>query len=74
MGEGVTALAHPGATLLMLAFGPTFFQRLTEGVTREQVVTAFPSWRLLATEPADTRGLGWPLDHSHPTWYRFRLS
>jgi len=74
MGEGVTALANPGATLLMLAFGPTVLHRMTEGVTREQVIRAFPTWRLLAAEPADTRGLGWPLDRSHPTWYRFRLA
>lgn len=71
MGEGVSALANSCATLLMLAFGPTLFHRLTEGVTRDQVTTAFPGWRLLSTEPADTRGLGWPLDRSHPTWYRF---
>ena len=74
MGEGVTALANPGATLLMLAFGPTLLHRLTEGVTREQVITAFPAWRPLSTEPADTRGLEWPLDRSHPTWYRFRMA
>jgi len=74
MGEGVTALANPGATLLMLAFGPTLLHRLTEGVTGEQVIRAFPRWLLVSAEPADTRGLGWPLDRSHPTWYRFRLA
>ena len=74
MGEGLTALANPGATLLMLAFGPTLLHRLTEGVTREQVIAAFPAWLLVSAEPADTRGLGWPLDRSHPTWYRFRLA
>lgn len=73
MGEGVTALANAGATLLMLAFGPTFLHRLTEGVTLDQVTSAFPGWRLLSTQPADTRGLGWPMDRSRPTWYRFGL-
>lgn len=73
IGEGVTALANPGATLLMLAFGPTLLHRLTEGVTREQVIKAFPAWHLVSAEPADTRGLGWPMNRSHPTWYRFRL-
>ena len=71
MGAGVTALANPGASLLMLAFGPTLLHRLTEGVTRDQVTSAFPGWRLLSTEPADTRGLGWPLNRSQPMWYRF---
>ena len=74
MGEGVTALANPGATLLMLALGPTSFHRLPEGVTHDQVVSGFPNWRLLSSEPADSRGLGWPLNRSHPTWYRFQLS
>lgn len=73
MGKGVTALANAGATLLILAFGPTLFHRLTEGVTHEQVVTGFPNWRPLSTEPAVTRGLGWPLNRSHPAWYRFQL-
>ena len=73
VGKGVTALANPGATLLILAFGPTLLGRLTEGVTRDEVVGAFPSWHLHSAEPAETRGLGWPLDRSYPTWYRFRL-
>lgn len=74
MGEGLTALANPDATVLMLAFGRTLLHRLTEGVTREQVIQAFPAWRLVSAEPADTRGLGWPMNRSHPTWYRFRLA
>lgn len=73
MGHGVTALAEPGATLLVLAFGPTLLGRLTEGVTHEQVTSAFPRWRLLSAEPAETRGLDWPLNRSRPAWYRFRV-
>lgn len=71
MGSGVTALANPGATLLMLAFGSTFWRRLIEGVGREEVEAAFPDWRLLSLEPAEVRGLGWPMNRTRPVWYRF---
>jgi SAM-dependent methyltransferase len=72
-GRGVTALANPGATLLMLAFGSTWMRSLVEGVSQEEVETAFPDWELLAVEAADTRGLGWPMNRTRPQWYRLRL-
>lgn len=71
-GHGVTTLADPGATLLMLAFGPTWMRSLLEGVSYEQVEAAFPDWELLAVDPADTRGLGWPMNRTRPQWYRLR--
>ncbi|MEE2053641.1 class I SAM-dependent methyltransferase [Nocardiopsis tropica] len=71
-GRGVTALAAPGATLLLLAFGPSRYSRLVEGVSRADVEAAFPGWELLAAEDADTAGLGWPMDRTSPQWYRFR--
>ncbi|WP_375000263.1 class I SAM-dependent methyltransferase [Aeromicrobium sp. CTD01-1L150] len=71
-GDGVTALARPGATVLMLAFGPTRFRRLIGGVSRDEVATAFPDWELLSAEPAETAGLGWPMNRTAPVWYRLR--
>ena len=71
-GAGVTALANPGATLLMLAFGPTRLRSLLEGVSQEDVERAFPAWDLLSVDPAQTRGLGWPMNRSRPQWYRLR--
>ncbi|MGI5122001.1 class I SAM-dependent methyltransferase [Marinactinospora thermotolerans] len=71
-GRGVTALATPGATLLLLAFGPSRYQRLVEGVARAEVEAAFPGWELLEVEDADTAGLGWPMNRTSPKWYRFR--
>lgn len=71
-GRGVTALANPEATLLMLALGPTWMRSLVEGVSQEEVETALPDWELLAVEPADTRGLGWPMNRTRPQWYRLR--
>jgi hypothetical protein len=71
-GEGVTALANPGATVLMLSFGPSRWRSLVGGVSRQEVQTAFPSWEMLAVEPAETTGLGWPMSKTAPQWYRLR--
>ena len=71
-GRGVCALANPGATLLMLAFGPTRMRAIVEGVSRAEVQAAFPGWEMLSVEPADTTGLGWPMNKTAPQWYRLR--
>lgn len=70
MGQGVTALANPSATVLMLAFGPTRLRSVLEGVNRGEIEAAFPEWDLLAVDAADTAGLGWPMNRSSPQWYR----
>ena len=72
--RGVTALANPGARLLLLAFGPTRMRWLTEGVTPAAVTDGFPQWRLVHSEPAETKGLGWPMSRSRPMWFRFELA
>ena len=71
-GQGVSALANPGATLLTLAFQPTRMRSVAGGVSRAEVEVAFPSWEMLSVEPADTTGLGWPLNKTAPQWYRLR--
>ena len=71
-GRGVTSLANPGATLLMLEFGPSRWRRLVGGVSRAEVETAFPDWELTDAEPAETAGLGWPMNRTSPHWYRLR--
>jgi hypothetical protein len=71
-GESVSALATPGATIAMLAFGPSRYQRLVGGVSQGEVADAFPGWELLTAEPADTAGLGWPMNRTAPRWYRLR--
>jgi len=72
MGRGVSSLANPEATVLMLAFGSTWMRSLVEGVSQEEVETAFPDWEMLAVEPAATQGLGWPMSRTRPQWYRLR--
>jgi SAM-dependent methyltransferase len=71
-GYGVTASANPGATMLMLAFGPTRVRSFLGGVSPEDVETAFPDWEMLAIDPASTAGLGWPMNRTAPRWYRLR--
>jgi SAM-dependent methyltransferase len=71
-GQGVSALANPEATLLMLAFGPSRMRSFVGGVSQAEVEAAFPEWEMLAAEPADTAGLGWPMNKTAPQWYRLR--
>jgi SAM-dependent methyltransferase len=71
-GRGVSARANPGATLLMLAFGPTGIRSAVGGVSRAEVEAAFTGWEMLSVEPAETAGLGWPLNKTGPQWYRLR--
>jgi SAM-dependent methyltransferase len=71
-GNGVTALSDSEATLLMLAFGPTRLQSFIGGVSPAEVESVFPAWELIAVEPADTAGLGWPMNRTSPLWYRLR--
>jgi SAM-dependent methyltransferase len=72
VGRGVSALANPGATVLMLAFGATRLQGLVGGVSQDDVEAAFPGWALVGVEPAPTEGLGWPMNRTSPRWYRLR--
>ena len=69
-GKGVSTLANPGATLLMLSFGPSWWRWLAGGASQEEIETAFAAWEMLASEPAATAGLGWPMNTTAPRWYR----
>lgn len=72
VGREVTAAARPGATLLMLQFGPSPWARLVEGVSQEQIEAAFDDWTTESVEAAETHGLGWPMNRTQPSWYRLR--
>ena len=68
--EGISALANPGATVLLLSFGPSRWRPLVGGASQEEIKIAFKEWEMLAAEPADTMGLGWPMNKTAPQWYR----
>lgn len=68
--RSVTAVAASGATLLMLAFQRTPVGAVVGGVSQSDVEQAFPAWDMLAVEPGETAGLGWPMNRTAPQWYR----
>lgn len=72
MGDGVSALAGPEATLLLLTFGPGRWRSLVGGASQQEVEVAFAGWEMIAVEAADTVGLGWPMNKTAPQWYRLR--
>lgn len=72
-GDGVTAIANPGATMLILAFGHTRLWSRLGAASQEDIEHAFPRWHLLTLDPAETTGLGWPLNTTKPLWYRLEL-
>ncbi|WP_210418100.1 class I SAM-dependent methyltransferase [Ruania zhangjianzhongii] len=74
VGRSVTERAAPRARVLMLAFGRTRLRSMIGGVSEEQVSEAFPGWRLTSSEPAETAGLGWPMNRTRPRWYRLQRS
>lgn len=49
-GQGVSALASPGATMLLLSFGPSRWRRLVGGASQPEVESAFAGWEMLADE------------------------
>lgn len=70
MAAGVSALANPGATLLMLAFQPHHVPFIPAGLSRADVEAAFTDWDLLSVEAADASGMPGPLKRTAPQWYR----
>ena len=58
--------------MLLLSFGPSRWRPLAGGASREEVETTFAGWEMLAAGPADTAGLGWPMNKTAPRWYRLR--
>lgn len=73
MGRGVTALAAPEATLLLLCFRPNRTPFLPRGADQADLVQAFAGWQVVEVEAADTAGMPAPLRRLTPQWYRLRL-
>lgn len=72
MADGVTALAAPGATLLLLAFQPGRRGPLPKGADQREIEQTFVGWKTVDTVPAVTDGMPGPLRKAAPTWYRMR--
>ena len=70
-GNGVCALANPGATLLLLSFGPSRWRGWSKAHRRRRSRPPSRAGKCSA-KPADTAGLGWPMNKTAPRWYRLR--
>jgi len=72
-GRGITELANPGATVLMMEFSrPTPMRSFAGGVSPDEVATALPGWEMTSVEDAETVGLDWPMSRMQPQWFRLR--
>jgi SAM-dependent methyltransferase len=72
-GRGITAMANPAATLVMMAFSrPTPIGSFVKGISPDDVQAAFPGWELLSVHNAPTDGMDWPMRGMRPTWTRLR--
>jgi SAM-dependent methyltransferase len=74
MAAGVTALAAPDATVLLMTAEPHGLSIRRHGATRAAVEEAFAGWTLVGAEPADTRGMSRARARLTPTWYHLRKS
>jgi len=73
-GREATAVAAPGATLLMMAWAPGRRGPLPRGASREEIRAAFPAWEIVDEQAMDTSG-GVPgyVRRAEPRFYRLRL-
>ena len=56
MGREVTAVAAPGATLLMVAWAPRRRGPLPRGSSRADIEAAYPAWSVTDEDPVDPSG------------------
>lgn len=69
---GVTALAAPAATALLLAFRPSGRPLLPRGADEADLARAFAGWKVLSVDAADTSGMPGPLKRTAPQWFRLQ--
>ena len=72
-GRGITSLADPGATMLIMAFAKsTPIGSFVTGASADDVQAAFPEWDLLSVEAAETATMDWPMSRMQPQWMRLK--
>ena len=74
MGREVTAVAAPGATLLMMAWAPARRTLLPRGAGRADIQAAYPAWTILDEQPFDVADAPFykRVKHPDPRFYRLR--
>lgn len=74
VAAGVTRLAAPDATVLLMTTSPQRSPVRSRGASRDDVERAYADWTVVSAEPADMRGMSRGHRLSSPTWYRLRRS
>lgn len=71
--HGITALAAPGATLLMMGFAPGWRGPAPRGVDRDELTRRFGgAWNLSWVRPDTGPPPPWLLRNVQPTWYHLQ--
>ncbi len=70
---GITALAAPGAVLVLLVWTPGRRGPLPRGLDEDELARAFPRWRIEGADPFDATGLPPALRRVAPRLVRLRL-
>jgi SAM-dependent methyltransferase len=71
-GREITAVAAPGATLLMSAAAPGRRWPFPRGASRQDIEAAFPAWTVIAEEAANVTGAPGVVKKAAPRFYRLR--
>ena len=74
MGREVSAVAAPGATLLMMAWAPRRRGPLPRGASRADIEAAYPAWTVIDEEAIDVSGAPFYryMRKADPRLYRLR--
>jgi SAM-dependent methyltransferase len=74
MGREVSAVAAPGATLLMMAWAPGRRGPLPRGASRSDIEAAYPEWKVIDEEAFDISGARFYryMKKADPRVYRLR--
>jgi SAM-dependent methyltransferase len=74
MGRAVTAVAAPGATLLMMAWGPRRRGPLWRGASRHDIEVAYPAWTVIDEQAFDVADAPFyrHVKNPEPRFYRLR--
>lgn len=74
MGREVSAVAEPGATLLMMAWAPGHRGPLPRGASRCDIEAAYPEWKVTHEEAFDVSGAPFYrlVRNADPRFYRLR--
>jgi hypothetical protein len=71
-GRAVSAVAAPGATLLLWAFSPGRRGPLPRGASRAEIEASFPEWTVVGEDAIDLSGAPGYVRRADPRFYRLR--